>query len=253
MQQTDRFGVAAPGFHLLETQLLRVSNLNKICHWVELIVMHTARTILRTAFPIMKNWTLSSEESYHRDVDGELFRQIYMINRNSEATPEEYSNTLNPMVVFVQAPWVLSPKDFELFTSRRTVGALKAEPGRRDGLLRSSERLWGKIWDLCVNERCYWFAVTTYEEWAFGRFSDGWTTAFVSPPMSWDSTKPTILQCLTYWMMSSIGAEGTFNTPSVGDLPVKPWTEPYCRLWDLMQIDKRATDQLWRALRRKTL
>jgi hypothetical protein len=121
LHQTDRFGVAAPGFHLLETQLLRVSNLNKICHWVEMIVMQTARTIIHSVFPDTNHWTLSSEECYHRDVDGMLFRQIYMINKNSEGTPEQYQSNLNPMVVFVQPPWVLSPKDFELLTSRREV------------------------------------------------------------------------------------------------------------------------------------
>jgi len=67
---------------------------------------------------------------------------------------------------------------------------LQAKPGETNARLRSSDRLWGKVsvrrsgeseralterqvWDYCANTRCYFFVVTTYEQWAFGRFSDG--------------------------------------------------------------------------------
>jgi len=68
--------------------------------------------------------------------------------------------------------------------------------------------------------------------------------------MAWNSKGPTILQCMTYWMMSSIGVKGGYITPEVGDTE-QGWTEPYWRLWDMMQTDKRASDLLWRLSRDK--
>jgi hypothetical protein len=117
----DRFGVAAAGFDVQETTLMRVGNLSKVCHWVEMIVMQTARAMIHAAFPDTKHLSYSSEENHHLEVDGELIRQVYLLNKNPEASPEYYHSNLTPMVVFVQGPWVLSPKDFQSFTSRRNV------------------------------------------------------------------------------------------------------------------------------------
>jgi len=221
-----------------------------VCHWVELIVMHTARAMIHGAFPDTMHLNYSAEENHHLETDGNLIRQVYLLNRTPESSPEHYHNNQTPMAVFVQGAWVLSPKDFEVFTSRRNLQGLQAKPGETNARLRSSDRLWGKVWDYCANTRCYFFVVTTYEQWAFGRFSDGWSSAFVSPPMAWNSKGPTILQCMTYWMMSSIGVKGGYITPEVGDTE-QGWTEPYWRLWDMMQTDKRASDLLWRLSRDK--
>jgi hypothetical protein len=117
----DHFGVASPGFDVNETSMSWVSNLRKISDWVEFIVMHTARALIHSAFPDTINWTISSSETRHLEMDSNLIREVYMLNRNTEATPEHYNSNLTPLMVFVQAPWVLSPKDFNLLTSRRTV------------------------------------------------------------------------------------------------------------------------------------
>jgi hypothetical protein len=63
--------------------------------------------------------------------------------------------------------------------------------------------------------------------------------------MGWNAKGPTVLQCLTFWMMSSVGVKGEFEIPEVGDGDIG-WTEPCCRLWDLIQTNKPATDALWR-------
>jgi len=121
LHKLDGFCVAASGFDVPRVQLLRPGTTSKVTHWVDLIVLLTAKSLIHGAFPDTVQWTVSSEEDHHHDVDGPLFRQVHVLNTNSEATPEHYNSNINPMVVFVQPAWVLSPKDFETLVTRRKV------------------------------------------------------------------------------------------------------------------------------------
>lgn len=49
-------------------------------------------------------------------------------------------------------------------------------------------------------------------------------------------------------MMSSVGVKGGYVNPEVGDTETG-WTEPFFRMWDLVQTDKQRTDLLWRLSR----
>ncbi|KAF9520858.1 hypothetical protein BS47DRAFT_1286640 [Hydnum rufescens UP504] len=72
-----------------------------------------------------------------------------------------------------------------------------------------------KIHDRCHRLGCRWFVVTTYNTWAFGVFSKGWTSAFITRPKPYCSVAPTILQCLVYWIQSSMDCSGKWDIDEV--------------------------------------
>jgi hypothetical protein len=61
--------------------------------------------------------------------------------------------------------------------------------------------------------------------------------------------QPTIIQCLCYWMMSSIGGKGGFEIPEVGDLPLVAWRERVCTVWDLIRVDEEWGTEVVKTLR----
>ncbi|KAG9087920.1 hypothetical protein FRC06_002306, partial [Ceratobasidium sp. 370] len=70
------------------------------------------------------------------------------------------------------------------------------------------DKLWATIYDDCVRGDTHYFVITTYNEWAFGAFSRGWTTAWITPPKPYNAGSasvpgPTILQSLLFWMHSA--------------------------------------------------
>ncbi|KAF8339746.1 uncharacterized protein EI90DRAFT_3117524 [Cantharellus anzutake] len=116
---------------------------------------------------------------------------------------------------FLLEPWAFNDDDFQLFT-KQTV--MNNAPHRRGFVMRDfkdSDRLWGMIYDRCHRLHCRWFVVSTYDSWCFGVFSRGWTSAFVSSPKSGGSRSPTILQCLVYWILSSMDCEGKWDIDEV--------------------------------------
>ncbi|EJD37752.1 hypothetical protein AURDEDRAFT_187994 [Auricularia subglabra TFB-10046 SS5] len=60
-----------------------------------------------------------------------------------------------------------------------------------------------QIAELCRKCRVRHFAVTDYAQWIFGCLSDGYGSAWLSPPIANDSTQPTAVEALCYWMAQS--------------------------------------------------
>jgi len=79
--------------------------------------------------------------------------------------------------------------------------------------LESKHRLWAKLWDICDRSNSPFFVVSTYLGWIFGAFSRGWTTAFVSRVYPFDSTDPTIVLGLTYWLSCAMGCTDGWSVP----------------------------------------
>ncbi|CED83672.1 hypothetical protein [Phaffia rhodozyma] len=55
------------------------------------------------------------------------------------------------------------------------------------------------------------FVLTNYNNWVFGVFNEDHTFAAVSPVISASAEDPSVLQALTYWSQSALGAEGGFK------------------------------------------
>lgn len=57
----------------------------------------------------------------------------------------------------------------------------------------------------------------------FGVFSLDYTSAAVTEPLPYDLEGPTILQCIKYWLQSSLFLPGSFEVPEVrSDVEAKP-------------------------------
>jgi len=81
--------------------------------------------------------------------------------------------------------------------------------------LDGKERLWAKIWDLSIETNCPWFVLSTYWGWVFGVFSKGRSRAWISSVIKYSDDDPTVLECLVYWICSSMRLPGGFEIPEV--------------------------------------
>ncbi|KZT44301.1 hypothetical protein SISSUDRAFT_1339 [Sistotremastrum suecicum HHB10207 ss-3] len=173
----------------------------------------TAQSIIHTAFPESQAYGLTPMENKSHIMDRFLWNTMFWRRGESAPTPSCRKSAV-AMVIITQPPWVLSPRDMEVFTKRRRVG-VKMEGLQGRYSLKSNDKVWAKLWDTCSHAECPFFVVTSYEEWVFGVFTEGWTRAVVSEPIKYDSTKPTVVQTLCYWMQSALGGEGGFKAPAV--------------------------------------
>ncbi|KAG2122935.1 hypothetical protein DEU56DRAFT_831148 [Suillus clintonianus] len=129
------------------------------------------------------------------------------------------------MIILVIPPWALNNIDFISFINTGAV-----TPGTLDGIstakpASSSNVMWALLWDICSKQKCQYFAVTTYEFWAFGNFSSDMQTAYISDlfraavhPHDADVQQdklptPAIPETLLFWMAACVGAGGILWTP----------------------------------------
>ncbi|KAJ7740446.1 hypothetical protein DFH07DRAFT_965335 [Mycena maculata] len=120
----------------------------------------------------------------------------------------------HPLVIGFQPPWILSPKDMLEFTECRAFPRLDSEHG--SAALDGAERLWANVWDTCVVSKTRWFALTSYDQWVFGLFSEGrWTIGFVSRVYQFDACHPTVLEVLAFWVACAARLPGWQGLPKV--------------------------------------
>ncbi|KAG8762892.1 hypothetical protein FRC11_007295 [Ceratobasidium sp. 423] len=123
------------------------------------------------------------------------------------------SRRVMPNLLFVvQSPWLLNHRDFKMFCER-SMYRHYAKKDPKTGKVKPTEldyvdKLWATIYDDCVRGGTHYFVLTTYNEWAFGAFSRGWTTAWITPPKPHNAGSstvpgPTILQSILFWMHSA--------------------------------------------------
>jgi len=115
---------------------------------------------------------------------------------------------------------------------------LFSEAGR--ARFNDDQRIWGKIYDICVAKECPYFVVTNYYGWVFGVFSKGWSVARVGEVQAYAGSAPTILEHLLYWISSSMHEPGTYHRPEVGSERVLPSEECPCVVYDVMAKNPRA-------------
>ncbi|KIK37524.1 hypothetical protein CY34DRAFT_810242 [Suillus luteus UH-Slu-Lm8-n1] len=126
------------------------------------------------------------------------------------------------MIVLVIPPCALNNKDFLSFINTGTVF-----PGSLDEPASASAVMWALLWDMCSKQKCQYFAVTTYEFWAFGNFNHDMETAYVSdlfraPVYAYDveiemewflAALVRVPEILLFWMAACVGAGGILRTP----------------------------------------
>ncbi|KZP31321.1 hypothetical protein FIBSPDRAFT_47068 [Athelia psychrophila] len=191
------------------------SSTAEISALLEQLPLATAQRALHAAYPETK--TFRFVRSVEADIDEQIFQHF-------EWKDARQSNSSARLIVAVQPPWVLSPQDLKSFSECPTVPLNKT---RRSFALVSKHRLWSKMWDLCARKDCRYFVLTTFHGWVFGAFSEGWTTAYVSPIINWhDAEISSALQSLVHWTASAMGIPGGWSTPqmyeTVRDLGTRP-------------------------------
>lgn len=200
-QTGERFTVrSSHRFNVPELLLPAASDINRVCDWLDSFPLQTVQRVFHIMFPATKDWGFVALDD-HGDDDN--FKKFHWTDVNQDH-PDIYDLSV---VVACQPPWIMSDEFMWQFTQ------LKSLPEGTTRPLRGKELLWGKLWDTCVRNQTSFFILTSYQQWAFGMFSRGWTTAFVSPVIDAQSRSPTVMHALLYWLGSALRAPGGFVQP----------------------------------------
>lgn len=198
----ERFTVrSSHKFNVPELRLPAASDINRVCDWLDNFPLQTVQRVFHIMFPATKDWGFVTLDDHGRDDDN--FKKFHWTDVNQDH-PDIHDLSVT---VACQPPWILSDESMWQFTR------LKSLPEGTTRPLRGKERLWGKLWDTCVHNQTPFFILTSYQQWTFGMFSRGWTTAFVSPVIDAQSRSPTVMHALLYWLGSALRAPGGFVQP----------------------------------------
>lgn len=195
-----------PYVYVPPTPLSRPKTVREVSWWVNEYPLRTAQCVMHHSFRESMDYIFDFDSRNDPDHDI-LATLVFGHIDGDEAHPPA-------CLVFVQPPWILSPKDLELFVDCQTLRPAADDAGFITSY-SSKERLWSKVWDECHRRNCRWFVLTTYWGWVFGAFSQGWTVGFSRGILDRNCKYPTVLESLVYWLGSSIGVPGSWEIPEV--------------------------------------
>ncbi|KAJ7154040.1 hypothetical protein C8R46DRAFT_1118525 [Mycena filopes] len=212
----ERFTVPCPPTFDIPPHLeRRPTDITRVIPWLDYLPLMTVQRLLHLIFPTQNaNWTFSLV-----DRPGDKDRKVYqefLWSYLGPGKPTVFTPTGDipryPLVVAFQPPWILSTQDMLEFSACR--GFPRFDPSNPPAL-ESKERLWAKVWDTCVTHKTRWFVLTSYSEWVFGVFSDGWTIGFISSVHAFDAQNPTILELLAFWVACAMRLPGWRRLPTI--------------------------------------
>ncbi|KAF8163279.1 hypothetical protein B0H34DRAFT_694779 [Crassisporium funariophilum] len=195
---------------------------NNVIPWMDLALV-TATKVLHHSHPSTRDWAFVLCEGDREDLA--IFRHfvwcppIYQ-QRGFRGT------RVGLLVVAIQPHWVLTDKDLEKFVNCKSFPPFSMPGYAFPSVLEGPIRVWAKMWDTCVNAKAQYFVLSTYNQWVFGGFSEGYRTGFVSPIYKNDATSPTIIEYLSFWVATSMKLNNTYGLPKVGDEVPNPYESP---------------------------
>ncbi|KAF9464673.1 hypothetical protein BDZ94DRAFT_1255649 [Collybia nuda] len=179
-------------------------NILRLASWLDNLPLQTVEKIVHLLYPNTQSWGFNEKpEEWFDQRDKDIFRCFTW-----STSVTLHSNRPRALVVAYQPPWILTHQDIKEFSECRSFPPFRKLGNAFPIPLKSRERLWAKMWDTCVQHRTHWFVLTSYDNWVFGTFSTGFTTAFVTNVYSYDSYNPTIIEFLTFWTLSATGIVG---------------------------------------------
>ncbi|KAG9050362.1 hypothetical protein FS837_005983 [Tulasnella sp. UAMH 9824] len=193
-------------------------------HWVDQVVLNTARAMLNLMHPFDGWVAVPQRRSPIRATPiGPRGEDIIECEVNVMRRQIPALNIFQThLVVFSFPPWKVTLNDLWEFSKHHQfyLGLLGflAEPCE-SSVLRRKDKMWYFIHDTCRIHDCRWFVVTSADYWSFGTFHAGWKTAYAIPALPFFNRTPTILQVLILWTMSSL-YENEPETPFVLSLRV---------------------------------
>ncbi|THH05244.1 hypothetical protein EW145_g4943 [Phellinidium pouzarii] len=176
--------------------------------WIENIVLRTILRILQMIpeyRPVVEDYSFTYPDAM-RDEDHKLFQYIM---------------------------WEKSIYASDSSEKSRTVPSFDECLGSSQKRFNTAHKVWGKLYDICKQNDCSRFVLTNYNQWVFGGFSSqswqyGFTTRIKqactndqcgqksnSKEKQPVSRTPTVLEYLTYWIVSSMFLPDHFVLPSV--------------------------------------
>ncbi|KDQ21374.1 hypothetical protein BOTBODRAFT_25814 [Botryobasidium botryosum FD-172 SS1] len=204
--------VPVPGFDTLGLNLPEAESETDVVFWIRQAPCSTVRDVLRHMDPAYEAWKFLPVIGSHsgRSDLAWLLRWKH----------EGQKRSIYRCSIEVKPPWVYAWLDLIEFTNMREY-PIEISPEQRvnDEGLDKYQKLWCQIFDYVVAQGTHYFILSTYHGWVFGCFSEMYTTAWVTPPKPHDTKGPTIIQCLLYWIQSSMSAEGGFVIPEVRGEP----------------------------------
>ncbi|CEL52141.1 hypothetical protein RSOLAG1IB_00679 [Rhizoctonia solani AG-1 IB] len=200
-----------------------------IREWVYHLPLRTAERVMNLVNRNSESWCLDINQASIQF--SHLYASCAWGPRLEQAVPGSASTSrrVMPNLLFViQSPWLLNSGDFRMFCER-SMYRHYAKKDPKTGKVEVTEldyvdKLWASIYDDCVRGGTHYFVLTTYNQWTFGAFSRGWTTAWVTPPKPYDAGSPTVpgptvLQSILFWMHSArqfyFDSYGVTRTPSL--------------------------------------
>ncbi|KAF8275041.1 hypothetical protein EI94DRAFT_22219 [Lactarius quietus] len=193
-----------PTFDIPQPPIFPPTDLDCFASWLVYLPLTTVERAMHLVHPTSQPWSFVHQSG---DMDDAHFK--YYAWELAPCNPCT-SGRKTTAIVMSMPPWSLTPTDLECFSACKEF-PLFNESGRTR--LKDDERIWGKLYDICVSRNCPYFVVTNYYGWVFGVFSKGWSTAFVGKVQKYDDREPTVLEHLLYWLSSSMNEPGTYRRP----------------------------------------
>ncbi|KAH9001294.1 hypothetical protein EDB92DRAFT_1939050 [Lactarius akahatsu] len=203
-----------PTFDIPQPHMIPPTDLDRFASWLVYLPLQTVERAMHLVHPKSRPWSFVYQNG---DMDDAHFKYYAWELAPSISNPNGQETTAI----------------FPLFNESRRIR------------FKDDERIWGKLYDICVSRNCPYFAITNYYGWVFGVFSKGWSTAFVGKVQKYVDVTPTILEHLLYWLSSSMDEPGTYRRPEVGNEHIIPPEECPSVVYDVMAKNPRAALALY--------
>ncbi|KAF8894591.1 hypothetical protein BD779DRAFT_850470 [Infundibulicybe gibba] len=147
----------------------RPTDIRRLSPWIDNLPLMTVQRALHLVFPQTSGWGFHLDGA--EDKDRSIFQYFTWRPQDSEKTTPELLSTngissRRPVVIAFQPPWILSERDMKEFSESRSFPPFCMPGNAFPSLLESSDRLWAKLWDLCVSKNSSWFVLTSYNHWS---------------------------------------------------------------------------------------
>ncbi|KAI9446481.1 hypothetical protein H4582DRAFT_1906054 [Lactarius indigo] len=207
-----------PFFDIPQPHMIPPTDLDRFASWLVNLPLQTAERAMHLVHPKSRSWSFVYRNG---DMDDAHFKYYAWELAPSISNPNGQETTT---IVMAMPPWTLTPTDLQCFSACKEFPVFN-ESGRIR--FKDDERIWGKLYDICVSRNSPYFAVTNYYGWVFGVFSKGWSTAFVGKVQKYADVTPTILEHLLYWLSSSMDEPGTYRRPEVPETHIRRGLIPF--------------------------
>ncbi|KAH7923297.1 hypothetical protein BV22DRAFT_1036456 [Leucogyrophana mollusca] len=204
-------------------------DVNKVTDISRLLSMYTLRTVarsLRRFYGVEEGTTFSQTLQFHN-----AFHLCPAKGARWDlmAVPGYQEDTI-AMILIVVPPWEFDLTEFQNFALEGVPAVGSVEHIPTNTVPNACTILWALLWSICNKWKCRYFAVTTYQHWAFGNISErgyrAQVTDVIEAPVYCAEEqvpkevlpRPNLAEILTFWMGASLGgAGGIWEVPN--DLP----------------------------------